>query len=81
MLRGDIDSLIRCDIREDKINAFVDEQDTLLMKAVMLRNTSAAQILLEKKADPNKKSKHGPRHGKTPLMFAVEMVSLLVSSV
>ena len=71
-MREDDDTLIRCEIPADKINTHVDN-DTLLMKAVVLKSVTAAQILLEKKADPNVVSKLGPRSGKTRLMVAVEM--------
>ena len=73
MMREDDDTLIRCEISSDKINLHVDN-DTLLMKAVVLKSLTAAQILLEKNADPNVVSKLGPRHGKSPLMVATEMV-------
>ena len=72
MMREDDDTLIRCEIPSDKINTHVDN-DTLLMKAVVLKSVTAAQILLEKKADPNMASNLGPRNGKSPLMVAAEM--------
>lgn len=70
ILRGDKEMLIQCDIDSNTINEYVDEENTLLMKAVMEKSEELVKILLEKRADPNVCSKNG----KSPLMVAAEMV-------
>jgi Ankyrin repeat. len=74
--KGDEDSLIKCDIKAEMINEYVDSNDTLLMKAVMECAPSMVRIILEKGANPNVRSKNG----KTPLMIAVELVSFFDKS-
>ena len=68
---GDTMTVIQSKIDRDDINSYVDDMDTLLMKAVMECSPDMVRIILEKSADPNTPSKNG----KTPLMMAVELVS------
>ncbi|XP_047128714.1 M-phase phosphoprotein 8 isoform X1 [Hydra vulgaris] len=66
---GDAMTVIQSKISANEINNYVDDMDTLLMKAVMECSPDMVRIILEKSADPNTPSKNG----KTPLMMAVEL--------
>ncbi|XP_065649081.1 M-phase phosphoprotein 8 isoform X5 [Hydra vulgaris] len=66
---GDAITVIQSKISANEINNYVDDMDTLLMKAVMECSPDMVRIILEKSADPNTPSKNG----KTPLMMAVEL--------
>lgn len=59
------------------IDQYVSEEETLLMKAVRECAPDMVQILLEKKADPNK----AKTNGVTPLMVAVRYVWMLCKNI
>ncbi|XP_057307140.1 M-phase phosphoprotein 8-like [Hydractinia symbiolongicarpus] len=81
ILQGDYTTVIQCRMASNMIDQYVSEEETLLMKAVRECAPDMVQILLEKKADPNK----AKTNGVTPLMVAVRykqkgLVSLLIQN-
>merc|ERR1719494_1323083 len=69
ILAGELSTVVEAYIPSNEIDELVDDNDTLLMKAVAECATDMVRVLLEKNADPNVMS----RNGKTPLMYAVEL--------